>query len=270
MSKEVESKNDEIPRAYVSLTGQIIECNREFARICGIDERQLNTTSLASLAKHPSPESAMESAFLLDQVSSEAKGGPSCWRAKLAACKDSKHDEYEIIASHSGMRINGQKVLEATVDLAESQSKKLRRNFIKAVSEEISQFIPLQVLLVEDSPTALKLMARMVQRLGHIVTTASDGVEALDLMKQQKFDLVVMDVNMPRMNGLDTSNEFRKIEKARGLAPSEEAVKIIAMSADMSNTLYHEVSNAGFDAFVPKPLTVESFKEVLKQMKKLQ
>jgi CheY-like chemotaxis protein len=265
MSKE-DSKEDIVPKAYVSLSGQLLECNSEFLKICGLTEREVAHTSLTSLAKHKNPEAMLESAYLLDQLA-DAKG-TSEWRGELGSGKETKNDDiYEITAKLSKIKLHGQTVLEATVisphSVSVAESKKELPKYMKAQSEDITNFTPQRVLVVEDSPMSLKMMARMVQRLGHIVSTAVDGSEALEMLRSQNFDIVLMDINMPKMNGLEASHEFRQIERSR-MSRGDPCLKIIAMSADISNTLFHEVTNAGFDTFIPKPLTVESFKDVLK------
>ncbi len=97
-----------------------------------------------------------------------------------------------------------------------------------------------------------------------------DGAEALALLKRNSFDMVLMDINMPTMNGLEASHEFRKIEKltrnaafAKGDVNFKPHLKLIAISGEISPTIFYEVMNAGFDGFIPKPLTEESFIELL-------
>jgi len=258
------------PLAYVSLSGQIVECNREFANLFGVQSNELRGVDLTSLAKFDNPALVLEAAYKLDQLGSDVDEADR-WRAVLK----SSHvdDEYWLIAKRSNQRINGRSMLEVTASInVSSPSGKQKRESIRrstmiteAKLEEITStsFGVQRVLVVEDSPTALKLMARMVTRLGHEVMTAINGVDALELLRKETFDIVLMDINMPMMNGLEASHEFRKLER-QNRASGKPYQKIIAMSGDISNTLFHEVTNAGFDAFIPKPLTEERFYEVLR------
>lgn len=120
------------------------------------------------------------------------------------------------------------------------------------------------VLIVDDSPMCLKVAGRMITSMGHKVSTAEDGLAALNQLRNNYFDIVLMDINMPTMNGLEAAHEFRKIEK-RNRKTGDTSQKIIAMSGDISNTLFHEVTNAGFDTFIPKPLTSDKFIEALER-----
>lgn len=257
------------PIAYVSLSGQIVECNTDFANLFGVQCNELRGVDLTSLAKFDNPALILEAAYKLDQLGADGDEADR-WRAELKSSH--VEDEYWLVAKRCNQRINGRNVLEVTaspnvaIPSGKQKRESIRRSTMitEAKLEEIhSTSVGVQrVLVVEDSPTALKLMARMVTRLGHQVMTAINGVDALELLQTETFDIVLMDINMPMMNGLEASHEFRKIER-RNRASGKPYQKIIAMSGDISNTLFHEVTNAGFDAFIPKPLTEERFYEVL-------
>lgn len=257
------------PVAYVSLRGQVLECNAEFSSLFGKAPQELRSVELTSLARFDNPSAILEAAFELDQLAASVNG--EAWRAPL---KSSHVDEeYVLIARKYRKKLNGSDVIEvkaspvvdAAVTMQRRESMRKSRE-AKREREELpaSSSVGIQrVLLVEDSPTSLKLMARMIQRLGHEVMTATNGVDALDLLQNESFDIVLMDINMPLMNGLEASHEFRKLEK-KNRASGRPYQKIIAMSGDISSTLFTEVTNAGFDAFIPKPLTEERFYEVLR------
>lgn len=266
MKKESE---DDSPIAYVSLEGNIIECNNSFSSICGKKTSDLVNSSLTSLAKYDTPTSMLESAYMLDHLAADEKN--KVWKCELAPSKMSKDDEeYEIIAHLSDKMMHGQKVIEATIrpsnhSHSHSQPKSAQRQSFLQSKEELLERSPSgskHVLVVDDSVTSLKVMAKMIQRLGHTVETAINGFDALQHLKSDIFDIVLMDINMPQMNGLEASHEFRKLER-ENRAMGRPYQKIIAMSGDISNTIFHEVTNAGFDAFIPKPLTEEKFLEVL-------
>lgn len=269
--------SDDEPLAFVSLSGLILECNEKFAALAGAKtQKSLANSNLTDLAKFSDPTIMLEAAYLLDQLGSNTAPGDH-WQADLKP-HTSHDDEYILYVTRSSHKIHGHKILSAAIKPAShlAPSKLLRSSFRNGGSFKGESFenVPLavceispnksqqRVLIVEDSPTSLKLMERMITNLGHKVSTAVNGIDALDMLRSETFDIVLMDINMPMMNGLEASHEFRKLERANR-AGGKTYQKIIAMSGDISNTLFQEVSNAGFDAFIPKPLTKERFLEVL-------
>lgn len=263
-----EGKGDDIPLAYISSSGgRILECNSEFARMVGSSLRAVTGSDLASYCKFADAEQLLEAAYQLDNIS-------DTWKAMVKAVDDG--NEYEVIVRKCSHRIRSQPVLEATISIYHPHRRDSIRRSVnlsehkedskeakdcgegKDSKEEQCDRGSKKVLVVDDSPTALKIMAHIVTRTGHQVTTAANGVDALAHLREEDYDIVLMDINMPMMNGLQASHELRKMERVGG-----KHQKIIAMSGDISSTLFTEVSNAGFDAFIPKPLTEESFLEVL-------
>lgn len=271
-----ESKGDDEPFAYISLSGQLLECNDKFASLVGdVSAQSLKNSNFTDLAKFADTNVMLEAAYQLDQLGSNNSPADH-WQADLKP-HQSHNDDYVLYVKRTDHKINGHKVLRATIKSASHFApNKLRNSFRKPSFKEKESMdngtAPLnasnpnkpqqRVLIVEDSPTSLKLMERMISNLGHKVSTAVNGIDALEMLRSETFDIVLMDINMPLMNGLQASHEFRKLERANR-ACGKPYQKIIAISGDISNTMFQEVSNAGFDAFIPKPLTRERFLEVL-------
>jgi two-component system sensor histidine kinase/response regulator len=112
----------------------------------------------------------------------------------------------------------------------------------------------LLVLLAEDNPTNQLLVASLLQKRGHIVVTAANGREAVDAYLAHEFDLIVMDVQMPEMNGLEATAAIRDLEKARGTR-----VPIIALTAHTLDGDRDRCISGGMDAYVSKPIRMEAF-----------
>ncbi|MBX3437977.1 MAG: response regulator, partial [Planctomycetaceae bacterium] len=107
----------------------------------------------------------------------------------------------------------------------------------------------LKILLAEDSIPNQKLAIGLLRKFDHQVVVASDGLAALDLWKSQPFDLILMDVQMPHMDGLEATRLIRKREQASGLH-----IPMIAMTAHAMRGDEERCLEAGLDAYVAKPI----------------
>jgi signal transduction histidine kinase/DNA-binding response OmpR family regulator len=108
---------------------------------------------------------------------------------------------------------------------------------------------PVDILLAEDNPVNRTLAVRLLERRGHRVACAANGVEAVALWKARPFDLVLMDVQMPEMDGLAATRAIRELEAAVGRRTPIVAVTAHASSDDRTRCL-----EAGMDGFLAKPI----------------
>jgi CheY-like chemotaxis protein len=109
---------------------------------------------------------------------------------------------------------------------------------------------PLRILLVEDNVVNQKLATRMLGLMGYRPDVASNGVEAIDAVERQTYDLVLMDVQMPEMDGLEAT---RRIVARLG----EARPRIVAMTANAMDGDRERCLAAGMDGYVSKPIRVE-------------
>jgi signal transduction histidine kinase/DNA-binding response OmpR family regulator len=107
----------------------------------------------------------------------------------------------------------------------------------------------LHILVVEDMVVNQKVAKGMLRSLGHVVDIAEDGEAALVKVKARSYDLILMDMQMPRMNGLDATAAIRALE-------SGKCVPIIAMTANVFDTDRETCLAAGMNDFVGKPINV--------------
>lgn len=103
------------------------------------------------------------------------------------------------------------------------------------------------ILVAEDNPDNRNLLTRRLERQGWEVVTAEDGREAVDVCRSAKPDLVLMDVAMPNMNGLEATRALRA-------DPATAATKIIAVTAHAMDANRIECIEAGCDDFATKPI----------------
>ena len=107
-----------------------------------------------------------------------------------------------------------------------------------------------RVLLAEDNPVNRQLVAGLLQRRGHVVTVAHNGREALTAIELQEFDVVLMDVQMPEMGGLEATRLIREREGARG----SRRLPIIALTAHAMKGDREICVAAGMDEYIVKPI----------------
>src|SRR6266568_2694379 len=119
---------------------------------------------------------------------------------------------------------------------------------------------PLRILLAEDNVVNQKLALRLLQQMGYRADLASNGLEAVESVQRQTYDVVLMDVQMPDMDGLEAS---RKIN-ARWLP--QERPRIIAMTANAMQGDREMCLAAGMDDYLTKPIRVERLVEALNQV----
>src|SRR5262245_38199108 len=110
---------------------------------------------------------------------------------------------------------------------------------------------PLQILLVEDNPINQKVAARLLEKAGHAVTVAENGRVALDFVGSRPFDLVLMDVSMPEMDGLEATVAIRQREREAG---TDRRVPIVALTAHAMVGDRERCLGAGMDGYVTKPV----------------
>lgn len=115
----------------------------------------------------------------------------------------------------------------------------------------------LRVLLVEDNPVNSRVAAGMLTRRGHRVVAVDDGLQAIDAVAAQEFDVVLMDRHMPIMDGIDATRAIRKLAAPAGNVP------IIALTAAVTRGEIDECLTAGMNDFIPKPFSPEQLHEVM-------
>ena len=119
----------------------------------------------------------------------------------------------------------------------------------------------LRVLLAEDNPINQKVAVGVLRRMGHAVRVASNGLVALDALKEEEFDVVLMDVQMPEMDGLAATAAIRIREAGTG-----RRLPIIAMTARAMKGDEEECLRAGMDAYLSKPFQQGDLARVLARL----
>ena len=121
-----------------------------------------------------------------------------------------------------------------------------------ALPTDVGAVRGLSILVAEDNPINQRLIFTLLNKMGHSVTVVSDGDEACDAHNSQVFDVILMDLQMPRMNGLETTREIRKRERAGAVQ-----TRIVALTATASEADHTACIAAGMDAYLTKPIQRE-------------
>lgn len=116
--------------------------------------------------------------------------------------------------------------------------------------EHVCQLPALNILVADDAPFNLDLMEAILQEQGHRMIRASDGFEAVKLFRTEQPDLILMDIQMPNLDGLDATAQIRTIEEQQALV----ATPIIALTAGVFAQNRDAAIAAGMDGFVNKPV----------------
>ena len=118
---------------------------------------------------------------------------------------------------------------------------------------------PLRILLAEDNVVNQKLALRLLSQMGYRADVASNGIEAIESVERQTYDLVLMDVQMPEMDGLEASRRIT------AKWPPRQRPRIVAMTANAMQGDREECLAAGMDDYVTKPIRVEALVEALER-----
>ncbi len=144
-------------------------------------------------------------------------------------------------------------------------SRKLRndRTSLEVFRERVENRLndPANILIVEDNMINQLVFKKILEKLGFTADTATNGVQALLMMERRSYHLIFMDVQMPEMDGFETTRRIRK--KFSGTPGAE--VPVIAITANAMSADREACRSAGMDDFIAKPVTMESFMEVVQR-----
>ena len=121
---------------------------------------------------------------------------------------------------------------------------------------------PMRILLAEDNPINRRLMAGLLGREGHQVVAVEDGRKALGAIAAQSFDLVLMDMQMPELDGIAATRAIRALD------PPASNTPILAISADSQPERRRIYFEAGIDSFLPKPIVSGQLLDMIAKMRK--
>jgi CheY-like chemotaxis protein len=122
----------------------------------------------------------------------------------------------------------------------------------------------LKILLVEDNILNQRIVTFSLKKYNHEVTIANNGLEAVERFSETKFDIILMDIMMPVMDGLEASVKIREVEEINN---TEKRTPIIALTANTMDNDRDKCISYGMDDFMAKPFDIEKLKLIFSELK---
>jgi signal transduction histidine kinase/CheY-like chemotaxis protein/integral membrane sensor domain MASE1 len=152
-------------------------------------------------------------------------------------------------------------ILPRSTEEAVAQADALAHEQTETENQERSEDSGWNLLLVEDIEINRILAQKLLEQQGHKVTPASDGQNALDILSENDFDGVLMDLHMPVLDGMEATRQIRAFEN-----PIKATIPILALTADLSNDNIASYRETGFDAYCTKPLDIGAINAELSRL----
>jgi CheY-like chemotaxis protein len=172
--------------------------------------------------------------------------------------KDASGKETDLIAAAVTKPVRRRQLQRVLNQVLNGISVKQMAPSAKIFDSEFAKRVPLRILLAEDNPVNQKVAIRMLERMGYRLDAVGNGLEVLDALRRQTYDIVLMDVQMPEMNGLDAT---RQIISLWGV----ERPWITALTAGAMKENRDECRDAGVDDFLTKPINVQEVEGALQR-----
>jgi CheY-like chemotaxis protein/HPt (histidine-containing phosphotransfer) domain-containing protein len=130
----------------------------------------------------------------------------------------------------------------------------------------LAERFPLRVLLADDNLINQKVASRLLQQMGYRADIASNGLEVIRALEQQPYDIIFMDVQMPELDGLETSRRIRQRQHGPSPHPHfHQALTIVAMTANAMQGDREKCFEAGMNDYIPKPVRPEALQAVIER-----
>jgi len=118
-----------------------------------------------------------------------------------------------------------------------------------------------KVLIAEDSSVIQNLTRRILQVQNYEIHSAKNGLQVLDMLEKENFDIILMDINMPQMDGMECAREIRALGDAKNAQ-----IPIVAITGNAQNYSMEDFNNAGINEYLQKPLNFDHLVETVKNL----
>jgi len=118
-----------------------------------------------------------------------------------------------------------------------------------------------KVLIAEDSSVIQNLTRRILQMQNYKIFSAKNGLQVLQMLEKESYDIILMDINMPKMNGMECSQKIRALEDTK-----KAQIPILAITGNAQNYSKEDFNNAGINEYLQKPLNFDQLVELVKNL----
>ncbi|HEU5080286.1 MAG TPA: ATP-binding protein [Opitutaceae bacterium] len=223
--------------------------------------------AMQRLAENPTPIAVVADHALLQTAEGEILRDYLCQAEIPALLLLSPGERLEDLAVFAGRRgvttatkpVRTHALIRGVQALFDSPPDSLPPFVVPADTQLLASDIPLDILLVEDNAVNQKVALRFLDRLGYRADAVANGIEALNTLQTRTYHVILLDLQMPEMDGFETSREIR-----RRLRP-EQQPKIIALTANALNGDRERCLAAGMDDYVTKPVKLLDIAQALRR-----
>lgn len=122
---------------------------------------------------------------------------------------------------------------------------------------------PLKILLADDTAVNLALATKLLKKRGHEIIAVEDGLQAFEAFKETSFDVVLMDIHMPVLDGIESTLKIREFEATQ---TSRNPTPIIAMTANNEQSDHKIYLNSGMNGIITKPLNIKTIVSQIREI----
>jgi two-component system sensor histidine kinase/response regulator len=163
------------------------------------------------------------------------------------------------LAAYLTKPVRQSELREAIANVLLGNGRLTRKIEPKLEPESQDRGCSLEILLAEDNPVNQRLATRILEKMGHCVTLASTGREAVDALRLRAYDVILMDVQMPQMDGIEATQSIRTEELG-----SDRHQPIIALTAHAMQGDHERCLAAGMDGYLSKPIRPQELEQLLR------
>ena len=118
-----------------------------------------------------------------------------------------------------------------------------------------------KVLIAEDSSVIQNLTKKILQIQNYQIFSAKNGVQVLEMLEKELFDIILMDINMPKMDGMECARQVRALDDTE-----KSKIPIVAITGNAMNYSMEDFKNAGINEYLQKPLNFDSLVDTVKNL----